>query len=173
MASSSSYRLMMVGVLAIVMFGAGMAYYGYQTAIYPVDVAIGYLARAESAGTPEDLAAYVIEAKRLLPESGNPVWSFPTPRTDFGLIQDALDTIVSRSNSISSVDPHSSEYNTGLTDMRNSLNAIQKDLIEIMPYLYGSFTNIVLGLVWIAVILLIFTLMRKGRAKYREEYDTQ
>lgn len=170
---ASSNKLMAIGVVAFITFGAGMAFYGYQQAIYPVDTALGYLARAETAQTPEGLAGYVAKAQRALPESGNPVWSFPTARTDFALIQAELDRILSRANSISSLEIYSTEYNTGMTDMHASLRAIQEDLVESMPYLYVSFTNMIMGSVWIGVILLLFLIMRRGRAKYHEEYENQ
>jgi hypothetical protein len=170
---ASSYRLMMAGVLALMVFGVGMALYGYQQAIYPVDKALGYLARAEAAQTPEDVADFVRAAKRELPESGNPVWSFPTAKTDFGLIQRNLDQIVARANSISSLEPYSTEYNTGLYDIHASLETMQKDLVDATPYLYVSFTNIMLSAVWIAVILALFAIMRRGRAKFRQEYENQ
>jgi hypothetical protein len=170
---ASSYRLMMAAVLALIAFGTGMALYGYQQAIYPVDSALGYLSRAESAQTPEELANFVKAAKREMPESGNPVWSFPTAKTDFGLIQRNLDDIVARANSISSLEPYSTEYNTGLYDIHASLENIQEDLVDAMPYLYVSFTNIMFSAVWIAVILALFAIMRKGRAKFRQEYENQ
>ncbi len=170
---ASSNKLVAIGVVAFMTFGAGMAFYGYQQAIYPVDTALGYLARAETAQTPEGLASYVAQAQRAMPESGNPVWSFPTARTDFALIQAELDRILSRANSISSLEIYSTEYNTGMTDMHASLRAIQEDLVESMPYLYVSFTNMIMGSVWIGVILLLFLIMRRGRAKYHEEYENQ
>jgi hypothetical protein len=40
-----------------------------------------------------------------------------------------------------------------------------------MPYLYVSFTNIFLSIMWISVILIVFALMKKGRAKFKE-YET-
>lgn len=168
---ASSYRLMMAGVMALVVFGVVMALYGYQQAIYPVDSSLGYLARAESAQTPEELANFVRAAKREMPESGNPVWSFPTARTDFALIQRNLDDILARTNSISSLEPYSTEYNTGMYDIHATLKTIQEDLVEATPYLYVSFTNIMLSVVWIAVIMALFAIMRRGRAKFRKEYD--
>ena len=170
---ASSYRLMMVGVMALMIFGVGMALYGYQQAIYPVDSALGYLARAESAQTPEQVADFVRAAKRELPDSGNPVWSFPTAKTDFALIQRNLDDMLARANSISSLEPYSTEYNTGLYDIHASLKTMQDDLVDATPYLYVSFTNIMLSAVWIAVILALFAIMRRGRAKFREEYENQ
>src|SRR5919198_3338479 len=170
---ASSYRFIMASVLVLIAFGVGMALYGYQQAIYPVDSANGYLSRAESAQTPEALARYVKAAQKELPDSGNPVWSFPTARTDFGLIQRNLDDIIARANSISSLEPYSTEYNTGLYDMHASLQSIQEDLVDATPYLYVSFTNIMLSAVWIAIILALFAIMRRGRAKYRQEYESQ
>lgn len=154
-------------------FGVGMALYGYQQAIYPIDSALGYLARAESAQTPEQLADFVRAAKRELPESGNPVWSFPTAKTDFALMQRNLDDMLARANSISSLEPYSTEYNTGLYDIHASLKTMQEDLVDATPYLYVSFTNMMLSAVWIAVILALFAIMRRGRAKFQEEYENQ
>lgn len=170
---ASSYRLMMVGVVTLMIFGVGMALYGYQQAIYPVDSALGYLTRAESAQTPEELANFVKAAKRELPDSGNPMWLFPTAKTDFALIQRNLDDMVARANSISSLEPYSTEYNTGMFDIHMSLKAMQEDLVDATPYLYVSFTNIMLSVVWIAIILALFVIMRRGRAKFREEFENQ
>jgi hypothetical protein len=170
---ASSYRLMMVGIVTLMIFGVGMALYGYQQAIYPVDSALGYLTRAESAQTPEELANFVKAAKRELPDSGNPMWLFPTAKTDFALIQRNLDDMVARANSISSLEPYSTEYNTGMFDIHMSLKAMQEDLVDATPYLYVSFTNIMLSVVWIAIILALFVIMRRGRAKFREEYENQ
>jgi TRAP-type C4-dicarboxylate transport system permease small subunit len=169
----SSYRLIMVGVMALMVFGVGMALYGYQQAIYPVDSALGYLARAESAQTPEQLADFVRAAKRELPESGNPVWSFPTAKNDFALIQRNLDDMLARAISIASLEPYSTEYNTGLYDIHASLRTMQENLVDATPYLYVSFTNIMLSAVWIAVILALFAILRRGRAKFQEEYENQ
>lgn len=166
---AKTYRLMLLGVLAFLAFGAAMAYYGYQSSIYPIDQAIGLLSRAESSQTAEELSDYVTEAKHFLPKSGNPVWSFPTARTDFGLIQLTLDGLNRRADSLSSTyAPTSTEYNTAMTDMHSTLDEIQTNLIEALPYMYVSFTNILLSSVWVAIILLIFAAMRRGRARYAE-----
>jgi hypothetical protein len=170
----SSYRLMMAGVLALIVFGLAMALYGYQQAVYPVDSALGYLKRAQSAQTPQDVAGFVTKAERELPESGNPVWAFPTAKTDFALIQRNLDEIVARANSIASMEPYSTEYNSGMLDIHVSLEIIQQDMTDAMPYFYVSFMNIMLSAVWIAVILALFAIIRRGRARFREqEYENQ
>jgi hypothetical protein len=57
--------------------------------------------------------------------------------------------------------------------MHVSLDAIQENIIEALPYMYVSTTNMVMSVVWIAVILGLFAVMKRGRAKYREEYENQ
>jgi hypothetical protein len=171
---TSSYKLMMAGVLALMIFGIAMALYGYQQAVYPVDSALGYLKRAQAAQTPEDLASFVSKAKMELPEGGNPVWAFPTAKTDLALIQENLNDVVVRANSIASMGPYSTEYNSGMLDIHVSLETIQQDMIDAMPYLYVSFTNIMLSVVWIAIIIALFAIIRRGRARFREEeYENQ
>jgi hypothetical protein len=72
------------------------------------------------------------------------------------------------------MEPHSTEYNSGMLDIHVSLEIIQQDMIDAMPYLYVSFTNIMLSVVWIAIILVLFALIRRGRARFREqEYENQ
>ena len=56
-----------------------------------------------------------------------------------------------------------------MLDIHVSLGFIQQDMIDAMPYLYVSFTNIMLSAVWIAIILALFAIIRRGRARFREE----
>nr|MDP9287600.1 glycosyl transferase [Thermoproteota archaeon] len=164
------YRLIIIGILGFLSLGGALVYFGYQNAIYPLDKAMGYLARAESAQTPDMIADYLRPVKQLLPMGGNPVWSFPNPRTDFGLIQNDLDAMLLRTVSISSVEPNSAAYNTGLEDLHGSIKIIESNLEEATPYVYVSLTNMILGGLWVGVIMLIFAAMRRGRAKL--EYET-
>jgi len=132
------------------------------------------LKRAQTAQTAEDIASFVSQAKVELPESGNPVWIFPTAKTDLSLIQGSLNDIVTRANSIATMEPHSTEYNSGLLDIHISLEIIQQDMIDAMPYFFVSFSNIMLSVVWIAIILALFILIRRGRSRFREqEYENQ
>jgi hypothetical protein len=109
-----------------------------------------------------------------LPESGNPVWIFPTAKTDLSIIQGSLNDIVTRANSIATMEPHSTEYNSGMLDIHVSLETIQQDMIDAMPYFFVSFTNIMVSVVWIAIAIALFILIRRGRARFREkEYENQ
>jgi hypothetical protein len=164
----SAFRLATVGIIGLFVLAAGLSYYGYEKTVYPVDRALGNLARAQSSQTPYELAEYVRAAKIDLPKSGNPVWAFPTARTDFGQIQLQLDQILSRANSIASLEPHSSAYSTGMNDIHVTLVSMQKDIVDAMPYMYVSTTNMAISVVWIAIILGLFTVMRRGKSKFQE-----
>src|SRR5581483_1399460 len=117
MQKSVGQRLLLPGVLAFLVFGAGVAYYGYHTSIYPLQEASGLLARAQSAQTPQQLADYTRLAQRFIPDTGNPVWFFSTYRTDFARINAQLDGMVARSEALSTLSPHDEGYNAALIDM--------------------------------------------------------
>jgi cellulose synthase/poly-beta-1,6-N-acetylglucosamine synthase-like glycosyltransferase len=163
--STKYHNLALVGILAFIAFGAGIAYYGYQQTIYPIDEATGYLSRAETSQTAEMLVSQIQHVQQLLPKNGNPVWSFSTARTDMGLIQNDLSAMVSRAISVSSEGPNSSAYNAALQDIHASIKILQTNLQDAIPYLYVSFTNVILSIIWIAIIVFIFAIMNKRRPK--------
>jgi glycosyltransferase involved in cell wall biosynthesis len=156
-------RVVLAGVVAFLTMGASMIYYGYQNTMYPLDKAIGYVARAETAQVPEHLAEYVKLTQKLIPAEGNPVWMFPTTRTDFSLIQADLGSIVLRANLVYAMDPRGEAYNVAMRDMHESAKSIRTDLLEVIPYTYISITNIVLAGLWVGVVIAIFAAMRKIR----------
>lgn len=164
----SAIRLATVGIVGLFLLAAGLSYYGYEKTVYPVDRALGNLARAQSSQTPYELAEYVRAAKADLPKSGNPVWAFPTARTDFGQIQLQLDQILSRANSIASLEQHSSAYSTGMNDIHMTIISLERDIVDAMPYMYVSTTNMAISIVWIAIILGLFAVMRRGKSRIQE-----
>jgi hypothetical protein len=164
------HKLALVGILLFIAFGAGVAYYGYQQTVYPIDEAAGYLSRAETSQTTEMLVSHIRHVQQLLPKHGNPVWSFSTPRTDFGLIQNDLAAIISRANSVSYQGSDTSAYNTGLQDIHASIKILLTNVQETIPYLYVSFTNVILSIIWIAIIVFVFAVMNRHKHKITE-YD--
>jgi cellulose synthase/poly-beta-1,6-N-acetylglucosamine synthase-like glycosyltransferase len=161
-------KAVLLGFLALLASGAIGAIYGYQSSIYPLDKATGYLSRAQSAQTPELILFYLNEAKELIPPNGNPVWTFPNPRTDFELIYLEINAMQERALTISRLEPHSAAYNTALEDLHSSIRIIEMDLMEAQPYIYGSLTNILFTSIWIGLILLAYSLIRRNRRKFRE-----
>lgn len=167
MQKSVGQRLLLPGVLAFLVFGAGVAYYGYHTSIYPLQEASGLLARAQSAQTPQQLADYTRLAQRFIPDTGNPVWFFSTYRTDFARINAQLDGMVARSEALSTLSPHDEGYNAALIDMHAGALEIQANLHEAIPYIYVSPQNIVLGAAWVGVILSVFAAVKHARTRHQ------
>jgi hypothetical protein len=161
-------RLLIIGILGFLSLGAAILYFDYQNAIYPLDKAIGYLSRAESAQTTDMIINYLRPVKLLLPYVGNPVWSFPSPRTDFGLIHNDLDSMLLRIRSISLLEPNTAAYNTGLEELHGSIRTIESNLEDATPYIYVSSTNILLGGLWIGVIMSLFAVMWRSKSKLKE-----
>lgn len=165
----TTYRkLVMPVVVGYLCLGCVLAYFGYQNTIYPIDKAIGYLSRAESAQTADAMAGYLRSVKQLLPTQGNPVWTFPSPKTDFGLIHNDIDAMLYRATSLSSFGPNNVSYNTALEDIRASVKIVESNLEDATPYIYASFTNILLAGLWIGVMLLVFAALRRTRARLNE-----
>ncbi|MDQ3836747.1 MAG: glycosyl transferase, partial [Thermoproteota archaeon] len=125
---------------------------------------VGYIARAETAQTPEQLAKYIQMTQELLPRDGNPIWLFPTPESDFGMIQSNLQSIVRRANGLSGMDPSSESYNIAIIDIHSSVGTIRTNLLDIIPYTYVSMSNIVLAGLWVTAIIAIFAVLRRLRA---------
>jgi hypothetical protein len=156
-------KLALAGMLAFLTMGASVAYFGYQNTMYLLDKAIGFVARAETAQTPEQLAGYIKLTQKLIPSDGNPVWLFPTPKTDFALIQDNLDSMIVRANIASAMDPLSDSYSIAIRDMHMSAGTIRTNLLELIPYTYITLSNIILAGLWVTAIIAIFALLRKIR----------
>ncbi len=154
-------RILLTGVISFLLLGAAVGYYGYYTTLFPANQAMGFIIRAQSAQTPEQFAEYVELAKALMLKEGNPVWLFPTIRTDFVLIQSALDDMLARAEALESMEPHSGSYNMAMIDLHRSANGIEANLVEAIPFMYISLGNVVLSAIWVAVIIAVFAAMRK------------
>jgi hypothetical protein len=137
----------------------------YIQNIYPLDIAVGYLSRAQSAGYAEDMASYVRQALHHIPKEGNPVWIFPTTRTDFTLINKDLSTIVDRLLTVATLPRDSSAYSQALNDIRERLSVIVDNVSEAMPYIMLSPTNLTIILLWLFSLPAFNRFPRKSKMK--------
>ena len=163
--ANAYYKLAMVGIIGFISFGAFMAYYGYQNDVYPLDQARGLLDRIKSTENTEGVIEKIQTIKTLLPEQGNPVWIFPTETTDFGKIQEDLDNMIASVEIISTVPQDSSAYHTGMTNVHERAKELRLQLLDATPYMYVSFSNIVLSSLWIATILGIFAILKRKKQR--------
>ena len=162
------YKAVMVGILGFLIFGVTMAYIGYSTTVYPLDKARGYVNAAKASSVPEEMLDYMASVKPLVPEEGNPVWAFPTAETDFGVMQKNIDGMMDRLRTLSTLPRDSEEFNTGLLDVREGLTWLEEAILEAQPYVYVSFQNVIMSAIWIGVLLMIFTVMKRGKERLQE-----
>jgi hypothetical protein len=164
------YQIALVGMFAIIIFGAYMAYQGYQSDVYPLDLSRGYLDRIATGGNPQLMLQDLNAIKEQLPKEGNPVWIFPTDTTDFGRIQEDIDSLIESVDAIQSQPKSSVEYSTAMSDLHLRAIQIRQNIMDATPYMYASFSNIVFSSIWIAAILGIFAVLKRKKDQLKA-YD--
>ncbi len=164
-----TYKLAMLGILAIIVVGVYFAYTGYESDIYPIDISNGLLSRIQASSDPNSILIDIRTIQDNIPKEGNPVWIFPTDTTNFARIQQDLDVMAASAQKISAVPKDSSAYHTGMLDLSSRAIAIQDNLIDVIPYMYVSISNVILSCVWIAAILGIFAILKKKKESMQLE----
>ena len=157
------HKLAVAGIVAIICFGAYVAYSGYQSDVYPMDLSIGLFDRIMASSDPKTIIMDINAIKEYLPAVGNPVWIFPTDTTNFSRIQADLDVMLASAEKISVVPRDSSAFHTGMMDVSLRAKIIQKQIMDVVPYLYASITNILFSCLWIAAIIGIFTILKRKK----------
>ena len=181
--ANTVYKLSMVGIFAIIVFGVGMALYGYNTDIYPLDRIRGNLDGIIGSSDPVIISAHLVAIQtdmdyilEKLPEttnargepSKNPVWIFPIETTNFIRIQQDVNTLAASVEKISAVPKDSSAYHTGMMDISDRSLLIKTNIMDATPYMYVSIGNILFSVVWIAAIIGIFAALKKKREQFKE-----
>jgi hypothetical protein len=69
--------------------------------------------------------------------------------------------------------PHSEQYNMALRDMHQSAYVIKLSLLEAIPYMYISLTNLVAGGLWVAAVIAIFGATRRARTRVQLKVEGQ
>jgi len=166
-----TYKIATAGIIAVIIFGVYMALTGYESDVYPLDLAIGNLDRIMTSSAPTSIIADINSIKENLPATGNPVWIFPTDTTNFARIQADLDVMILSAEKIQTVPTDSAAFHTGMMDIHDRSMIIQDNLQDAVPYMYVSVSNIIFSVAWIAVIIVIFAVLKKkkeGMKKYDE-----
>jgi hypothetical protein len=157
------HKLAVAGIIAIICFGVYMGFAGYQTDVYPMDLSIGLFDRIMASSEPKTIIADINAIKGHLPTAGNPVWIFPTDTTNFTRIQADLDVMLTSAEKISGVPRDSSAFHTGMMDLSLRAEILQKQMMDMVPYMYASVTNILFSCVWIAAIIGVFAILKKKK----------
>ena len=173
------YSISMIGIVAIIIFGAFMAVYGYNTDIYPLDRMRGHLDGIVGSSDPMTIKSHLSAIQQDLsliiekmPETQNidgetigknPVWIFPTESTNFLRIESDVDSMVESIEKISTVPKDSSAFHTGMLDINARATLLKENIMDATPYMYVSVSNIVFSTMWIAVIIGIFTALKRKK----------
>jgi len=172
--ANTIYKLAMIGMVAIIVFGAFMAIKGYNDDIYPLDRVRGHLDGIVGSSDPALLKAHLLAIqqdleiiKEKLPENKNPVWLFPTESTNFQRISDDIDSMIVSLEKISAVPKDSSAYHTGMLDMNARANIVKENVMDATPYMYVSVSNMIFSSIWIAAILGIFAALKRKKEQLK------
>jgi cellulose synthase/poly-beta-1,6-N-acetylglucosamine synthase-like glycosyltransferase len=164
------YRLSMVGVIAIIIFGGFIAITGYNTDIYPLDRIRGNFDGVIESSDPVVIHMHLASVKQdlrlimdKLPANKNPVWIFPTESTNFLRIERDVDNMIVNTEKISIIPEDSAAFYTGMSDVHARSVAIRQNIMDATPYMYVSVSNIVFSTIWIAAILGIFTALKRKK----------
>ena len=173
------YKVSMIGMAAIIIFGGFMAIYGYNVDIYPLDRMRGHFDGIVGSSDPVVIQAHLVEIKQDLTavmvnigettnDAGevigkNPVWIFPTESTNLLRIESDVDSMITSIEKISTVPRDSSAYHTGMLDMSDRATLLKENIMDATPYMYVSISNIVFSTMWIAVIIGIFAVLKRKK----------
>ena len=182
--SNNFYKLAMVGILAIIVFGGYMAISGYNTDIYPLDRIRGNLDGIYSSSDPSvihdhliaiqtDLDLVMVNIPDTMDANGNliaknPVWIFSTESTNFLRIQNNIDTMITSVNEISSISKDNSAYHTGMLDINDRAEIIKTNVMDATPYMYVSPANMMMSVIWVAAIIGIFAVLTRKKEQLKK-----
>ena len=183
--ANTIYKLAMIGIISIIVFGGYMAISGYNTDIYPLDRIRGNLDGIVSSSDPvvirdhlvaiqTDLDLVMANIPETIDESGkviakNPVWIFGTESTNFLRIQNNIDTMFAGVDEISSLSKDNSAYHTGMLDINDRALLLKINIMDATPYMYVSPANMMFSVIWIAAIIGIFAILKRKKETLQKE----
>ncbi len=153
--------LAVAGFVIILVVGGTLFYSAYYNSFYAIDRANALFSRAETGGFAEDMIAYLQRGRVLLPKSGNPVWWFPTDKTNFSEIQKDIDSIIARAIILENMPRNSSAYQQGMDDLRGKIRALELQVAEASGYMFVSGWNVVLAGFWLAFLTIAAFLLKR------------
>ncbi len=182
--SDTIYKLAMVGILAIIIFGGYMAISGYNTDIYPLDRIRGNLDGIVSSSDPnmihDHLIAIQVDLDTVmtnLPETTdtngkviakNPVWIFSTESTNFLRIQNNIDAMITSVEELASISKDNSAYHTGMLDVNDRAALLKTNIMDATPYMYVSPANMMFSIIWIVAIIGIFAILKRKKEQLKK-----
>ena len=183
--ANNIYKLAMITIFTIIVFGGYMAISGYNNDIYPLDRIRGNLDGVITSSDPLVIHDHLVSIQSdldlvmtTLPETidtngkvvaKNPVWIFGTESTNFIRIQNNIDTMITSVNEISSISKDNSAYHTGMLDVNDRALLLKINIMDATPYMYVSPANMMLSAIWVAVLIGIFIVLKRKKEQLQRE----
>ncbi|HEY4672564.1 MAG TPA: hypothetical protein VIH03_00180 [Nitrososphaerales archaeon] len=164
--SQKAYNVIL---LLFIIVGTVLVYNHYLESYYSIDSAKAFLSRAETAPTPDLMADAIQKSKMLVPKSGNPVWWFPTSRTDFGLIQNDMAGLIDLARAIGGLSREQEAYQVGMDTLRGKIRTLGEQMGEAAGYHFLNLTSIFFGIVWVLGFTAVLYLRSKQQVAIKEE----
>ena len=178
------YKLSMIGIIAIIIFGISMAVSGYNSDIYPLDRIRGHFDGIVSSSDPLVIRSHLLDVQKdldivmeRLPEttdasgkvvSKNPVWIFATESTNFIRIQNDVDSMLVGIGELSSISKDNAAYHTGMLDINERAMLLKTNIMDATPYMYVSPANMMFSVIWIAAVIGIFAVLKRKKEQFKE-----
>ena len=182
--ANNIYKLAMITIFTIIVFGGYMAISGYNNDIYPLDRIRGNLDGVITSSDPLVIHDHLVSIQSdldlvmtTLPETidtngkvvaKNPVWIFSTESTNFLRIQNNIDTMITSVNEISSISKDNSAYHTGMIDITDRALLLKINIMDATPSMYVSPTNIISSIIWVAAIVGIFSVLKRKKEQLKK-----
>ena len=78
--------------------------------------------------------------------------------------------MIASTEKISAVPRDSSAFHTGMMDLSLRAEILQENLMDIVPYMYASISNIIFTCFWIVAIIGIFVILKRKKQNL-ESFD--
>ncbi len=157
------YRVAVGAILVIIGAGGYLAFAGYSSTVYPIDLARGNMSAIIGSADTDSILSHIAEARAHLPAEGNPVWLFPTADTDFGRIQGELEQMSEYVGQVAAVPQDSSAYNTAMLNVDNQAAELRNNLSDAIPYMYASLMSMLLAVLWVSAIIGVFAVLKRKK----------
>jgi len=177
--ANTIYKLSMIGIIGLIVFGIFMAFSGYNSDIYPLDRIRGNLDGVVSSSDPAVMRNHLVAIQSDLdivmaniPEttnsdgkviSKNPVWLFATESTNFIRIQNNIASMINDIDQSTSLSKPTDDYSTGMLDINDRASLLRTNIMDATPYMYVSPANMMLSVIWIAAIIGIFAALKRKK----------
>ncbi|MEE8238583.1 MAG: hypothetical protein V3R13_00660 [Nitrososphaerales archaeon] len=152
-------------LIALIALAGILTYAHYFNTWYAIDRGRAHLSRAETSAFADGMAASISEAIELIPPTGNPVWWFPTARTDFELIQHDLNGFIERTTILEAMPKERDAYQQGMDDLRGKLKTVQEQLGEASAFFFVDPFSLLISLFWIIAVSILLALRSRGFGK--------